>query len=844
MKRKSILFILLFVFFSILDVRARGFETEIERILTRSEVLLSFNEEEAGSISGIWVSGNVKFTSLDGNVRILTADQFGREKLIYESYPMLATDGGKDHFHLMGLETGEIKDYIPQMVKIVILNAEVDHLKITVRDIAAIGNGSPITPQAQVKSLPWVHVIDSLPDLDEDEAQRSFIAKLNNSLETSGALWRAGETPISRLSYEEKKVLFGGEVPDLNGAEYYVGGILDIGNARFRSVEQSTSRYVSDFDWRTRHGATVKGSPYFQNENTGWVTPVKRQRMDGKDPCGSCWTFAAAGAMEAIAKLYKNTLYNFDLSEQELLSCSDAGNCDGGSAFVALDYISREGIRDERAFPFQAENRPCDEKRFPLYTIRNKGASLFNPAIGEDFASIERLKGMLIRSPLAGRVDSWRHAMVLVGYKTIKAGDVVYITLHDSIVVPPKSPIVGQTVWIFKNSWGEEWGDHGFLYARTDIGEFVESSVPTLPFEFKYNPQNNPSAASPELEEALQGPVQAYDKDNDGYFWWGIGPRPQNLPYYAEREEDGDDSDATIGPMDEYGFLVKKEYDLYIKDNDEDTGLEPNTTIREDNFGNAPEIWVRNQDDGIERHQNPLQGEKNYIYVKVRNRGKKSSTKAKLVAFWANLTTNNKPQWPDSWFGIPFLGNDPRYGGIIQTNVDISSVEPGEFVKISFPWNAPDLRAYPVTSEEILAGENIWNYGLLLGIGDLSDSPKTNFTDSRELATYNNNIAMKSVIMERPLYESSSKVLTQSGKLMIFPLSVQSELTVSYDLPNGEHELRIWGIQNRLNHGIYKLDSTKKDIRINVSHFSHGIYIATIIGKNGKVIKSIKFIKE
>ena len=171
-------------------------------------------------------------------------------------------------------------------------------------------------------------------------------------------------------------------------------------------------------------------------------------------------------------------------------------------------------------------------------------------------------------------------------------------------------------------------------------------------------------------------------------------------------------------------------------------------------------------------------------------------------------------------------------------------MKPGEFVKISFPWNAPDLRAYPVTSEEILTGENIWNFGLLLGIGDLSDSPKTNFTDSRELATYNNNIAMKSVMMERPLYESSSKVLTQSGKLMIFPLSVQSELTVSYDLPNGEYELRISGVQNRLNQKIYKLDSTKKDIRINVSHFSRGIYIATIIGKDGNTIKSVKFIKE
>lgn len=993
MKRKSILFILLFVFFSILNVRARVFETKIERVLTRSEVLLSFNEEEAGSISGIWVSGNVKFTSLDGNVRILTADQFGREKLIYESYPMLAIDGGKDHFHLMGLETGEIKNYIPKMVKVVILNAEVNHLKITVRDIAAIGNGSPITPQAQIKSLPWAHVIDSLPDLDKDEAQRSFIAKLNSSLETSGALWRAGETPISRLSYEEKKVLFGGEVPDLNGAEYYVGGILDIGNARFRSVEQSTSRYVSDFDWRTRHGATVKGSPYFQNENTGWVTPVRIQQVTNL-PCNSCWAFAAAGAMETIAKLYKNTLYNFDLSEQELLSCSGAGNCKrGGSAFVALDYISREGIRDEITIPYQGENYPCkklERARF-LFEMKNSGVDLFAPVIGEDFVSIERLKGMLIRSPLAGRVDSWRHAMVLVGYKTVKAGDVVYITLHDSIVVPPKSPIVGQTVWIFKNSWGEEWGDHGFLYAWADIGEFVESSVPTLPFEFKYNPQNNPSAASPELEEALQGSVQAYDKDNDGYFWWGIGPRPQNLPPDAKPEEDSDDNDATIGPMDEYGHptFLQKAYDLCIKDNIEDKGFEPNISIRDDNFWTAPEVWIRNVADGIQEHQNPIPGKTNYIYVRVWNIGKHSSPESRLKVYWAKAGTNL--QWPDAWNGTLKAGGH-ALGGTVENLGLIPSLISGGSAIVSIPWSVPHPKDFSLDEDKVLGGDNLWHFCLLLCVSDKMDTTRFVTSDVHTLVVQNNNVAQKNLIIDRGDVEASfggtvsvanfldhkesysldlieiakpdekkpfthpksifdmakvklimgpgilsawkkggrrgknvkatkhphiqefvssyssldglklnvgeigltklsvkfSKPLSiwaapekhflllrlkdgkgnvvggetfgiiRSAKLQypltankkdevsmsLSPLSVQSELTVSYDLPNGEYELRISGVQNRLNQKIYKLDSTKKDIRINVSHFSCGIYIATIIGKDGNTIKSVKFIKE
>lgn len=38
--------------------------------------------------------------------------------------------------------------------------------------------------------------------------------------------------------------------------------------------------------------------------------------------------------------------------------------------------------------------------------------------------------------------------------------------------------------------------------------------------------------------------------------------------------------------------------DLYIKDNPEDTGKEPNLTT--DEFWKSPSIWVRNQDDKIE----------------------------------------------------------------------------------------------------------------------------------------------------------------------------------------------------------------------------------------------------
>lgn len=944
----------------------------------------------------------------------------------------------------MGFETGKIKDFVPEKVNILISDAMVEHLKITVSGLSAPQQAPSASLQARTKTAPLPPTF-----IDEDTRIKHLIYRLNLELEASGALWRAGDTPFGRLSYEEKKEMYGGTVPNFKGAEYYIGGILDIDAP---NVNSKKSSYVPDFDWRTRHSATVKGSPYFQNEITGWITPVKDQKS-----CGSCWAFSAIGAMEAVAKLHKNTTCNFDLSEQELVSCSNAGSCNGGWAASALDYISRKRIQDEMSFPYKAQDRPCSEKGKPLYTIQNAGKELFNPIKGNEFASIEKLKSMLIKSPLAGRISSWSHAMTLVGYKTIKAGDVVYEHYNTRIVVKPGDPHIGQTVWIFKNSWGENWGDHGFLYAFVNINNMVSSAAPTLPFEYKYNYNYDWSSKYPpiysQLISAISEPASAYDKDNDGYYWWGIGPRPKTLPASAKLEEDSDDSDASIGPMGQYGFpTLLKDYDLYIKDNTEDMGFEPNTTIKNENFWSAPQVWVRHQKDGIEEHQNPLPATDNYIYVRVWNRGQKKSPESRVSAFWAKAGTNL--QWPEAWTGQMTVENIP-VGGTVPNLGIVPPLEPGQSAKVVIKWPTPNPEDFSIITNEAVGGRNLWHFCLLLMISDRNDSltyPK--LPDIYRHVTYNNNVVQKNVTIvnigttssyegavsvinhlktkeaysldvielpnaingssntlfdnarvqlrmapkilaawneggnkgvkikstgnpyiqelissngsldsiklaprdidlvklsvnfktvlppgsnpekytillrqkdekgkviggetfeiirePRPVihpqiiknenegkvtlsvtgvdedaiyqwFDSNGKMITEGaemtctptrdetyrvevtakkdgyltsdellvkageGKMKISPVPVKSELTVSYNLPNGQYELCITGVQNWLNYGKYSIDSTKKEMRINVSHLPQGIYVATITERNGQTKESVKFVKE
>ena len=1042
MKKKHVLLTLAFVFVCVLKMQAQNLETNIMKVLSQDETVLSFSTDESRNISGILASGDVKFTSSNGYVRILAEDQYGYEKLVYESFPTLASEGGRDSFELMGFETGKIKDFIPEKIYVRISDAELEHLKIIVSGIQTLQHAPSL--QARTKSVP----LSVVPIFDEYAMRRRFIARLNLELAASGALWRAGDTPFSRLSYEEKKEMYGGVVPHFNGAEYYIGGIFDVDNYATGSGQSQQSFYVPDFDWRMRHSATIKGSPYFQNEITGWITPVKDQGN-----CGSCWAFSAIGAMEAVAKLYRNTTYNFDLSEQEVVSCSGAGSCNGGSASSALDYISHDRIQDEFSFPYKAQDRPCSENGEPLYTIKNVGKELFTPIKGNDFASIEKLKSMLIKSPLAGRIGSWSHAMTLVGYKTIKAGDVVYSTTSTKITIQPGDPRIGKTAWIFKNSWGKNWGDHGFLYAFVNINNMSNSATPTLPFEYKYYPYNNPSAASPVLASALLASARGYDKDNDGYYWWGIGPRPSNLPANAKWEEDSDDSDASIGPMNQYGFpKLLKNYDLYIKDNVEDLGFEPNTTIKNDNFWSAPQVWVRHQKDGIQEHQNPFGGKTNYIYVRVWNRGQKKSPESRVAAFWAKAGTNL--QWPDAWTGQMTVENIPVGGTVPKLGI-VPPLDPGEFADVPIEWSTPDPKQFSIITNAAVGGDNLWHFCLLLKIADKNDGlTYPNLSDIYSYVSYNNNVAQKNVtIVEvgsgstyegavsvinnftnkeaysldmielpnaingssntlfdnarvllrmapkvlaawneggrqgvkvkstrnpyiqefvssngslsnimlapkeiglvklsvnfqtvlpagsnperhtillrqkdkdgnviggetfefireprpvlRPLiiedrnedgvtlsvtgvdedaayqwfdsngkmiaegtkmtctpqkdetykvevtakkdgYLTSSELLVKAseGNMRVTPVPVKSELTVSYDLPTGEYYLCITGAQNQQNYGNYPLDCTKRMTQINVSDLPQGIYVATIIERNGQTRESVKFIKE
>ncbi|MFN8473800.1 MAG: VWA domain-containing protein [Anaerolineae bacterium] len=85
---------------------------------------------------------------------------------------------------------------------------------------------------------------------------------------------------------------------------------------------------------------------------------------------------------------------------------------------------------------------------------------------------------------------------------------------------------------------------------------------------------------------------------------------------------------------------------VMCKDYATDSGRVPSNPNGEA-WWDSPDIWVRNQPDGIQIHQNPIAGQPNTVYVRVRNIGDASVSDIQVHLYDAPGASNIR--WPDDW---------------------------------------------------------------------------------------------------------------------------------------------------------------------------------------------------
>jgi len=205
----------------------------------------------------------------------------------------------------------------------------------------------------------------------------------------------------------------------------------------------------------------------------GAVTPIKDQGA-----CGSCWAFAAAGAIESKWKIADTTHTLVSLSDGEVNQCSTNGindGCNGGWMEDAFDWvISNRGIASQADYPYTSGNGvtgSCVTSKLSLVaaTISSYHIVAANEASMANYLSQY--------GPLSVAVDasSWNT------YNGGIMSNCGAFQINHGVIIVGVQTTASTPYWIIKNSWGTSWGEDGYLLLRYNTNQCSITAAPSSP---------------------------------------------------------------------------------------------------------------------------------------------------------------------------------------------------------------------------------------------------------------------------------------------------------------------------------------------------------------------------
>ena len=233
-------------------------------------------------------------------------------------------------------------------------------------------------------------------------------------------------------------------------------------------------------DWKSRaHFENLRSERVLLPAKFDWRDVKALSPIRDQGSCGSCWSFSITATVEDLFRLTSGSDL---LSTQYLVSCNDFGfGCNGGF-FDAFDMLVSPGSVTESQFPYVAKDVACksnlkygekilswayvksDSEVPPVEDIK-KAIYLYGPvavAVAAD-NSFSGYTGGVHKTCNSSGIN---HAVNLVGWSDEDGG-----------------------YWIMRNSWGEQWGDKGYMkikYGCNKIGYAASFA------KYKQTPTPNP----------------------------------------------------------------------------------------------------------------------------------------------------------------------------------------------------------------------------------------------------------------------------------------------------------------------------------------------------------------
>jgi len=203
-----------------------------------------------------------------------------------------------------------------------------------------------------------------------------------------------------------------------------------------------------------------------------WHHEGQTSAIKDQGTCGSCWAFATIEEIETAVKRSGGGLHHF--STEELIDCDSVDKgCKGGDPITAVKYLKSKGVATSKDYPNDSWKKGhgshCTWNKKSAVEITGHSyaiPSCSSSSCGHQSES-KLAAAVASHGPMAICINSGEHEagdwLKYKGGVSTKTCSANGKKVDHCVQLVGYSKVHSTPYWRIRNSWGEGWGEQGFI---------------------------------------------------------------------------------------------------------------------------------------------------------------------------------------------------------------------------------------------------------------------------------------------------------------------------------------------------------------------------------------------